>query len=104
LTGKDVDDNISTLGIWQVLNMPIINALGINPIWFGIIILINMEMSAVTPPVGMLLFVMKGVSPPGTTMADVYKAGLPFLTCGLIAMTLIMVFPVLAIWLPGLMG
>jgi tripartite ATP-independent transporter DctM subunit len=84
--------------------MPIINSLGVNPVWFGLIILINMEMSAVTPPVGMMLFVMKGVSPPGTTMADVYKASLPFLTCDLIAMTAVMVFPVLALWLPGLMG
>ncbi|MBW1804133.1 MAG: TRAP transporter large permease subunit [Deltaproteobacteria bacterium] len=84
--------------------MPIILALKINPIWFGVVILINMEMSAVTPPVGMMLFVMKGVSPPGTTMADVYKAGLPFLSCDLVAMALVMVFPVLALWLPGMMG
>lgn len=84
--------------------MPIILALKINPIWFGVVILINMEMSAVTPPVGMMLFVMKGVSPPGTTMADVYKAGLPFLACDLVAMALVMVFPVLALWLPGMMG
>jgi len=48
--------------------MPIIQALGVNPVWFGLIILINMEMSGVTPPVGMMLFVMKGVSPPSTTM------------------------------------
>ena len=84
--------------------MPIILALKINPIWFCVVILINMEMSAVTPPVGMMLFVMKGVSPPGTTMADVYKAGLPFLVCDLVAMALVMVFPVLALWLPGMMG
>ena len=83
--------------------MPIINALGINPVWFGIVVLINMEMSAVTPPVGMMLFVMKGVSPPDTTMADVYKAGLPFLMCDLVAMAMIMIFPILALWLPGMM-
>jgi TRAP-type C4-dicarboxylate transport system permease large subunit len=82
--------------------MPIINALGINPVWFGIVVLINMEMSGVTPPVGMMLFVMKGVSPPGTTMADVYKAGLPFLMCDLVAMIIIMIFPILALWLPGM--
>jgi tripartite ATP-independent transporter DctM subunit len=82
--------------------MPIINALGINPVWFGIVVLINMEMSGCTPPVGMMLFVMKGVSPPGTTMADVYKAGLPFLMCDLVAMIIIMIFPILALWLPGM--
>ena len=83
--------------------MPIVNALGINPVWFGVVILINMEMSAVTPPVGMMLFVMKGVSPPDTTMADVYKAGLPFFACDLLAMVIIMIFPILALWLPGMM-
>ena len=83
--------------------MPIITALGVDPVWFGLIILINMEMSAVTPPVGMMLFVMKGVSPPGTTMMDVYKAGLPFLACDLIAIVSVMIFPALALWLPGLM-
>jgi tripartite ATP-independent transporter DctM subunit len=83
--------------------MPIILALGIDPVWFGIIILINMEMSSVTPPVGMMLFVMKGVSPPGTTMGDVYRASLPFFGCDLVAMAIVMSFPVLALWLPGMM-
>jgi len=83
--------------------MPIIHALNVDPVWFGIIILINMEMSAVTPPVGLMLFVMKGVAPPGTTMMDVYKASVPFLMCDLTAMVLIMVFPSLALWLPNIM-
>ena len=83
--------------------MPIILALGIDPVWFGIVVLLNMEMSSVTPPVGMMLFVMKGVAPPDTKMADIYRASIPFLMCDLVAMALIMTFPILTLWLPNLM-
>jgi len=83
--------------------MPIIKQLGFNPLWFGAIMLINMEMATTTPPFGLVLFVMKGVAPPGTSMTDIYKAGLPFLVCDAIAMGLIMAFPTLALYLPSLM-
>jgi tripartite ATP-independent transporter DctM subunit len=83
--------------------MPIIKTLGYNPLWFGTIMLLNMEMATTTPPFGLVLFVMKGVSPKNTTMGDIYKAGFPFLVCDAIAMILIMVFPSLALYLPSLM-
>jgi len=83
--------------------MPIVKSLGFDPLWFGTIMLINMEMATTTPPFGLVLFVMKGVAPPDTTMADIYKAGLPFLVCDGIAMGLVMVFPWLALYLPSLM-
>ncbi|MBI2853959.1 MAG: TRAP transporter large permease subunit [Chloroflexi bacterium] len=57
-----------------------------------------------TPPLGMNLFVMKGVAPSDTTMADCIQAGLPFIGLGLLAMALVMVFPSIALWLPSLMG
>jgi len=83
--------------------MPIVKALGFEPLWFGTIMLINMEMATTTPPFGLVLFVMKGVSPPDTTMGDIYKAGFPFLVCDAIAMGLVMIFPSLALYLPSLM-
>lgn len=83
--------------------MPIVNSLGYNPLWFGAIMLLNMEMATTTPPFGLVLFVMKGVSPKGTTMGDIYKAGLPFLACDAVAMGLIMAFPSLALYFPSLM-
>lgn len=82
---------------------PIIIALGFDPIWFGVIFLLNMEMGGTTPPFGLNLFVMKGVAPPEISMGDIYKAGLPFLGCDLIAMALIIAFPAIALWLPGMM-
>ena len=66
--------------------------------------LINMEMATTTPPFGLVLFVMKGVAPPGTTMGDIYKAGFPFLLCDAVAMALVMAFPPLALYLPSLMN
>lgn len=83
--------------------MPIVHSLGFNPLWFGTIMLINMEMATTTPPFGLVLFVMKGVAPSDTTMGDIYKAGFPFLICDAIAMGLVMTFPWLALYLPGMM-
>jgi len=82
--------------------IPVIIALGFDPVWFGAIYLINIEMGLTSPPFGITLFVMKGVAPPDTTMGDVYKAALPFLLCDAIAMALIIAFPTIALWLPGI--
>jgi len=83
--------------------MPIIYNLGFSPVWFGLLFLLNLEMAQTTPPFGLLLFAMKGVAPPDTTMGDIIKAGIPFLICDAAAMAVIIAFPVLALWLPSLM-
>ena len=83
--------------------MPIVDHLGFNPLWFGAIMLLNMEMATTSPPFGLVLFVMKGVAPPGTEMRDIYLAALPFLACDAVAMIVMMVFPEVVLWLPGLM-
>ncbi len=85
------------------LFMPIVLALDFNPVWFGVITLLNIEMATTSPPFGLALFVMKGVAPPNTTMGDIYRAALPFLYCDAIAMALIIAFPLIALWLPRLM-
>jgi TRAP-type mannitol/chloroaromatic compound transport system permease large subunit len=63
--------------------------------------LLALEIGYTTPPFGLLLFVMKGVSPPGTTMRDIYLAGMPFIACVMLLIALIIVFPPLATWLPA---
>lgn len=83
--------------------LPIVYALNFNLLWFGVIMLLNMEMATTSPPFGLGLFTMKGVAPSDTTMGDLYRAALPFLGCDLIAMLMIMFFPPLALWLPSLM-
>lgn len=83
--------------------MPIVKTLGFDPVWFGLLTLINMEIGMKTPPFGLCLFVMKGVVPKGMTMMDIYKSVYPFVLIDLAAMLVIMLFPAIATVLPGLM-
>ena len=81
---------------------PLLQALGVDLIWFSLIVLMAMEMSLTTPPFGLLLFIMAGVAPKGTTFRDVVIAGFPFLMCDAILVVMLMVFPPLALYLPSL--
>jgi len=96
-------DQISMMMICIPIYMPIIQALGFDPVWFGILMLLNLEIAFTSPPFGLLLFVMKGVAPQGTRMSDIYRAAIPFIFCDVAVMASIMAFPALAIWLPSLM-
>ena len=94
---------IAIMMITLPIFIPVINTLGYNVVWFGAIFLLNMEMGLTTPPLGLSLYVMKGAAPPGTSMKDIIIAAMPFLGCDLVAMALIIAFPSLALWLPGMM-
>jgi len=83
--------------------IPIVRSLGFDPLWFGILFVIIMEMGYLTPPFGMNLFVMKGVAPKGVTMGDIYRSIIPFVALQMVGLIIIMIFPQLALWLPGLM-
>jgi len=96
-------EQASMLMITLPIYMPVIHLLAYDPVWFGILLLINMEVGMTSPPFGLSLFVMKGVAPPDTTMGDIYRAILPFIGFHLVVMALIMAFPILALWLPGMM-
>jgi len=96
-------DAISIIMVTIPIFMPIVHTLGFDPVWFAVIFMLNMELAGVTPPFGMLLFTMKSVAPPGTTTREIYQGAFPIVICELIAMILIMVFPPLSLWLPGLM-
>jgi tripartite ATP-independent transporter DctM subunit len=71
-------------------------------IWFGVIMLLAMEISFTTPPFGLLLFVMQGVAPPGTTFVEICLAAVPFMVCAMLLVALIIAFPAIATWLPFL--
>ncbi len=83
---------------------PVIKQFGYSEIWFGAIMLLNMELATISPPFGLNLFVMKGVAPKGTTMGDVYAGSIPFCLLDAFVMGLLIVFPSLVLWLPSLMG
>lgn len=91
---------VSIMLITLPIFMPIVKTLGYDPVWFGVLFLINSEVALISPPFGISLFVMKAVAPPGTTMRDVYAASVPFMGLILFVMALIMVFPGIATWLP----
>ncbi len=84
--------------------MPIVASMGWDPVWFGAIMVLNLEMATISPPFGLSLFVMKGIASPGTTMGDIYRAALPFVGLNLIVMAAMIAFPDMILWLPGLMG
>jgi TRAP-type mannitol/chloroaromatic compound transport system permease large subunit len=83
--------------------VPIVTELGFDPLWFGILFVINMEMAYVTPPFGFNLFIMKGIVPSSIDMTDIYRSIIPFVFLQAICLILVMIFPQLATWLPGLM-
>ncbi len=83
--------------------MPIVIAMGWDPVWFGAIMVLNLEMATISPPFGLSLFVMKGIASPDTTMGDIYRAAIPFVGLNLIVMAAMIAFPDIVLWLPGLM-
>ena len=93
-------DPLSKMLLTAPIFFPLAKTLGFDLTWFGLIMLLALEIGYTTPPFGLLLFVMKGVSPPGTTMRDVYLAGMPFIVCVFLLIALVIVFPPLATWLP----
>ncbi len=83
--------------------IPIVRALGFDPLWFGVLFVMNMEMAYLTPPFGFNLFVMRGVAPPDVSMADIYKAIWPFVGLQGLGLILVMIWPDLGTWLPAQM-
>ncbi|MEM9551790.1 MAG: TRAP transporter large permease subunit [Pseudomonadota bacterium] len=92
-------EQISMMLLTVPIFFPLAQTLGFDPIWFGLIMLLALEISFTTPPFGLLLFVMKGVAPPDTTMRDIYVSALPFILCSLVLVALLIAFPQLALWL-----
>lgn len=97
-------ETVAIMMITIPIYMPVINAFGLNPIWFGIMMLVALETGLITPPFGVTLFVMKGVAPKDVTMADIWKAVTPFVIISLILIGLVMVFPSIATIVPDMMG
>ena len=96
-------DPMAIMVITLPILFPIVTQLGFDPVWFGIVVTINVEIGMITPPVGLNLFILKG-SVPGVTMKDLVGGALPFALLLGLGLLLIMMFPPLATWLPGRMG
>ena len=96
-------DATSMMLITVPIFFPLAEQLGFDLIWFGLFVLMTFEMAGTTPPFGLLLYVMLGVAPKGTTLYQVAAAAFPFLVCDAILILLMVKWPMLALWLPSLM-
>ncbi|NCZ65107.1 MAG: TRAP transporter large permease subunit [Rhodobacteraceae bacterium] len=94
-------EQISIMLLTVPIFFPLAQSLGFDLVWFALIMLLSLEISFTTPPFGLLLFVMKGVAPPSTTMREIYTSAFPFIGCSLVLVALLIAFPNLALWLPS---
>ena len=82
--------------------LPIITAVGFDPVWFGVVLTINMEIGLITPPVGLNLYVINGIAP-DITLQQILRGSLPYMLCMVAAIVILCVFPGIATWLPDVM-
>ncbi|MFH1488884.1 MAG: TRAP transporter large permease subunit [Pseudomonadota bacterium] len=82
---------------------PIIRQLGFDPVWFGVLFATNLQISFLSPPFGYALFYLKGVAPPEIKTTDIWKSAAPFMGLQVMAVALVMIFPKIILWLPGLL-
>ena len=97
-------DQVSMMMITLPIFMPIVQALGIDPVWFGVMFLICMQLGLLLPPHGLLLMTMRGVAPPTVTMAHIFVAVVPYVVMSLILLAAVFWMPAIATWLPMLIG
>ena len=93
-------DQVSMMLLTLPFFMPLVQHYGYDPVWFGVLYLIAMQLGLLTPPFGMLLFTMKGVAPKQITMSQIFRAVTPYVVIGLVMLAVVMLFPGLAVWLP----
>ena len=97
-------DQVSMMMITLPIFMPVVQALGIDPIWFGVMFLICMQLGLLLPPHGLLLMTMRGVAPPSVTMAHIFIAVVPYVVMSLVLLACVFWVPAIATWLPKLIG
>ena len=94
-------DDTAMLVIVAPLYVPLVDALGFNLIWYGVLYTITTQIAYMTPPFGYNLFLMRAMAPPEITLRDIYRSIIPFVGVMIVALTIIMIFPEIALWFPG---
>ena len=94
-------DDTAMLVIVAPLYVPLVKVLGFDPVWYGVLYTITCQIAYMTPPFGYNLFLMRAMAPPEITLADIYRSIFPFVLVMVVALILVMVFPQIALWLPG---
>ena len=96
-------DDTAMLVIVAPLYVPLIIALGFNPIWYGVLYTITCQIAYMTPPFGYNLFLMRAMAPKEISLMDIYRSIIPFVIVMVIGLALVMIFPEIATWLPSLL-
>jgi TRAP-type mannitol/chloroaromatic compound transport system permease large subunit len=86
------------------LYTPIAAKLGFDAIWFAIMVILNLQLSYLTPPFALATFYFRGIAPPEITMKDIYVSVIPFLVLQIIVFFLCVIYPEIILWLPSKMG
>ena len=94
-------DDTAMLVIVAPLYVPLVDALGFNLIWYGILYTITTQIAYMTPPFGYNLFLMRAMAPPEVTLRDIYRSIIPFVGVMIVALAIIMIFPEIALWFPA---
>ena len=94
-------DDTAMLVIVAPLYVPLVKILGFDPVWYGVLYTITCQIAYMTPPFGYNLFLMRAMAPPEITLADIYRSISPFVLVMTLALVLVMIFPQIALWLPG---
>ena len=97
-------DWIGILLLTAPIFVPVAVKLGYDPIWLGVLFCMNMQISYISPPFGPAAFYLKGVTPPGITLTDIFKSIWPYLGLQAVALLIVIAFPQIALWLPATMG
>ncbi len=95
-------DSAAIILLTMPIFVPAIISLGFDPVWFGAISVLNIEVGLITPPFGVALYTMKAVAPPQYTMGDVISSAVPFIALQVVAIGLCMIFPSIPLWLPSI--
>ena len=87
--------------IFVPIFLPMLPLFGVDPLFFGILVALNLQTSFMTPPMAMAAYYLKGVAPPHVQLIEIFKGVLPFLSMVILSMVMLYVFPEIALWLPG---
>jgi tripartite ATP-independent transporter DctM subunit len=98
-----VMDSLAMVLLLAPIFLPVITGMGMNPIWFGVMMVMIMEAGLITPPVGMNVFVIKGVAE-DVPLGAIFRGVTPFIAAIIVAVGLVIAFPQIALWLPGVLG
>lgn len=97
-------DTLEIIFIVLPITAPILLKLGLDPLWIGVMVGVNLQTSFLTPPLGFALFYLRGVAPPEISTMQIYKGVIPFVALQLVAMALLFIFPEIILWLPNFLA